>query len=390
MNHPTPGMAHNSVGPSRHAVRRMMGIPTVSVFVGPVTAACREARSALNATVVFAQSTAFPWESWLSEVWIQSDWPTQAVTSLASRAGCDPNVLQWEWQHKTLADREHFWKRLAPHPNDPIVRMLADRQFESLSKEGETVAGTLFNLEIRKDDWPGIFFTATSMEDFASLAETITTIAVRLPRLPLMIAVSADLWANYLDQAPESRAKTILREGEWRIPIPNEAEIAQTLLDAGLSHPETFAQQMAAHDADSRLVEAAAVVVRATTPPPESEADNDRARSAAERFLFDFLEMIPETSGRFSLNEKLDFDFGNRPAEVDLLCRDPKIALEIDGYFHFLEPTAYRRDRLKDYELQRRGFLVLRFLAEDVIPQMELIRDRILDALTDPAPGDSP
>ena len=32
--------------------------------------------------------------------------------------------------------------------------------------------------------------------------------------------------------------------------------------------------------------------------------------------------------------------------------------------------------------LQRRGFVVLRFLAEDVIPRLEMIRDRILDALT--------
>jgi len=35
----------------------------------------------------------------------------------------------------------------------------------------------------------------------------------------------------------------------------------------------------------------------------------------------------------------------------------------------FLTPDSYRRDRTKDWELQRRGFVVLRFLAEDVIPQ---------------------
>ena len=48
----------------------------------------------------------------------------------------------------------------------------------------------------------------------------------------------------------------------------------------------------------------------------------------------------------------------------------------------FLAPDGYRRDRTKDWELQRRGFVVLRFLAEDVIPQLEMIRDRILDAVT--------
>ena len=91
---------------------------------------------------------------------------------------------------------------------------------------------------------------------------------------------------------------------------------------------------------------------------------------------------MPETAGRFELNSPLDFVFGPRAAEVDLLCRSPRVAIELDGYYHFLAPDGYRRDRTKDWELQRRGFVVLRFLAEDVIPQLEMIRDRILDALT--------
>jgi len=45
-----------------------------------------------------------------------------------------------------------------------------------------------------------------------------------------------------------------------------------------------------------------------------------------------------------------------------------------------MSPFSARRDRTKDWELQRLGFVVLRFLAEDVIPQLEIIRDRILDA----------
>jgi hypothetical protein len=146
----------------------------------------------------------------------------------------------------------------------------------------------------------------------------------------------------------------------------------------------------AACGADGTLVAAAAAAARATAAAPQTEADDDHARSAAERFLFEFLESLPETAGRFELNAALDFRFGPRPAEVDLLCRNPRIAVEIDGYFHFLGPAGYRRDRAKDWELQRRGYLVLRFLAEDVIPQLEVIRDRILDALARPSPGGPP
>jgi hypothetical protein len=95
-----------------------------------------------------------------------------------------------------------------------------------------------------------------------------------------------------------------------------------------------------------------------------------------------FLESLPETAGRFEQNATFDFEFGARAAELDLLCRSPRVAIELDGYFHFLGPDDYRRDRTKDWELQRRGFVVLRFLAEDVIPRLETIRERILDALT--------
>ena len=129
------------------------------------------------------------------------------------------------------------------------------------------------------------------------------------------------------------------------------------------------------------MLGAAVEAGRAVAVPPTTESEDDRARSAAERFLFAFLESLPETAGRFELNGLLDFQFGPRPAEVDILCRSPRIAIELDGYFHFLAADNYRRDRTKDWELQRRGFVVLRFLAEDVISQLEMIRDRILDAL---------
>ena len=66
------------------------------------------------------------------------------------------------------------------------------------------------------------------------------------------------------------------------------------------------------------------------------------------------------------------------------------MAVEIDGYYHFRDAAGYSRDRAKDWELQRRGYLVLRFLAEDVIPQLETIRDRILDALVRTSSGGPP
>ena len=53
--------------------------------------------------------------------------------------------------------------------------------------------------------------------------------------------------------------------------------------------------------------------------------------------------------------------------EVDLAALELALAVEIDGYYHFRDADAYRRDRRKDFELQKRGFLVVRVLADDVV-----------------------
>ena len=52
--------------------------------------------------------------------------------------------------------------------------------------------------------------------------------------------------------------------------------------------------------------------------------------------------------------------------EVDLLCAEARLAVELDGPQHLADPEAYRRDRRKDAALQEHGYFVLRFLAEDV------------------------
>jgi very-short-patch-repair endonuclease len=91
------------------------------------------------------------------------------------------------------------------------------------------------------------------------------------------------------------------------------------------------------------------------------------ARSVAEATLFEALEATPATAGRFRLNESLSVRFGPAAAEVDLLSRADRIAIEIDGLHHFADLVCYRRDRRKDLLLQTQGFVVVRLLAEDVV-----------------------
>ena len=58
--------------------------------------------------------------------------------------------------------------------------------------------------------------------------------------------------------------------------------------------------------------------------------------------------------------------------EVDLLCADARVVIELDGGQHLADPVAYRRDRRKDQFLQENGYFVLRFLAEDVGKELDV------------------
>jgi len=68
--------------------------------------------------------------------------------------------------------------------------------------------------------------------------------------------------------------------------------------------------------------------------------------------------------------------------EVDLLCDDARLVIELDGAQHLDDPEAYRRDRRKDMLLQEHGYFVLRFLAEDVGKHLGAVLDAIRLALS--------
>ena len=123
-------------------------------------------------------------------------------------------------------------------------------------------------------------------------------------------------------------------------------------------------------------------VTAARPIPPEAEGAK-RARSASEAFLYRRLETLPETRGRFQMNADLPIAFdGWGRMEIDLLCADSRVVVEVDGAQHLADPVAYRRDRRKDQLLQENGYLVLRYLAEDLAKELDSVLDGILRALS--------
>jgi superfamily II DNA or RNA helicase/very-short-patch-repair endonuclease len=126
----------------------------------------------------------------------------------------------------------------------------------------------------------------------------------------------------------------------------------------------------------------ASLFLHATRTVGADAEGGDRARSATEAFLFRRLDSLAETKGRFRLNERLPIAFDASGAlEVDLLCAEARVAIELDGAQHLADADAYRRDRRKDRLLQENGYFVLRFLAEDVGKDLDRVLDAILRAL---------
>ena len=167
----------------------------------------------------------------------------------------------------------------------------------------------------------------------------VTDVSETMPSLPIAVSVGSEVVAEYLLSAPESHAKALFREGIVEIIASESAQVP-----------------IGAAFCDSL---------------PDSV--DDAARSENQRFLFAQLESRPQTAGVFRLNAGQEYKFGSRRMEIDLFSETYSIAVELDGFHHFQDPEAYRRDRRKDAALQRLGIFVLRFLSDDVVSGLEHI-----------------
>jgi uncharacterized caspase-like protein len=106
-----------------------------------------------------------------------------------------------------------------------------------------------------------------------------------------------------------------------------------------------------------------------------------RGRHRTARVLFDALARDPRTRGRFTLDGEVEIAADGAAIDVELVAPGARIAVELDGWHHFYDPEGYRRDRIRDMRLQRAGYFVMRFLAEDVDQRLASTLDQIALAL---------
>ncbi|AKQ68476.1 hypothetical protein A176_005388 [Myxococcus hansupus] len=204
--------------------------------------------------------------------------------------------------------------------------------------------------------------------DFRAV-RTAAALCAAAPALTTGCVLAPETLAEHL-QREESHALAMLREGRLDL-----AQAGVELPGSASTSVSTTRARLRQEGASEQVVQLYDSAVQ-TMASVYADADG-QARSKAEEFLHARLQEHAGTRGLFVLNGKVDPGRGARSMEVDLLCTELRLAVEIDGYFHFRNPDGFRRDRRKDVALQCAGFWVVRFLADDVVARLEEILETL-------------
>ncbi len=399
-----------------HERRRQGGVPTVSVLVGaPERGASVYASWAERGgrDVAVAESADEFWPQWASALGRLADLRQSAVRFASDRTGWPPERVQGCVNQGATKDAERFFRSLLATDSGcgetHLCRALLEAPEEwattAARKPPDCFVGT--TQIVPTGNCPCLMLRPTAdrgPEEFESSAREMARIAEAAPGLPLVIVLSDGSWADYLSAASDDRTRCLLLEGLISLP-GGEPGVVRSPLGADDPALASSVKVLQGHKAPPgvfrRFEEAAralgyggevgAAGVSGSMSGPAAPVgrtegaaeprETDVARSAAERFLFELLSELPETRGLFALNADPGFRFGNRQAEVDLLADGTKLAIEIDGFHHFKDPECFRRDRRKDVALQRHGYLVMRFLADDVVSRLEEILKAVLEVV---------
>jgi very-short-patch-repair endonuclease len=278
-----------------------------------------------------------------------------------------------EWEHKSHAEQALWLEQAQARPlsidaafaiqwlqqrdSDPVARVALLTQWRPLSELPMLVLSG----------------TPRALEQAVALANAASQLAVAFVIEEAALAEALD------EQRPRTRA--LLQDAIVR--APRERQVAQEPPRAGArverAPPRTEVEHIDEPASDwvngalrepalNALHEEARMTQRLAREDASQDAPTqDRARSMVERFLYELLRRSHVTRGLFELNALLPFRFGARRLEADFAARSLRVVLEVDGYFHFTNLDAYRRDRRKDLLLQQQGYLVARFLAADVL-----------------------
>ncbi len=384
--------------------RRAGGVPTVTVLAGPINLSLRSWRGWAGrrpVTVVRAGSDADAAAAWAADLLSTSSGIDQVRVWLARVTGRDLAAVVQATDRLTRYDLEQLWRSLPIDPRSAVARaaflLLAARAAEtcpgpagivrSLSGgEGAEPVGAFRGLcgLYPENQWPALLLVPAAGDRpgwLARAASFLEAVAVAVPILPVAVAATRAV-CDALAADTRSHTAAVLREGLIAVDGLTEADLEARLRAAGVQPVPDAAtlRRLVGDGLDEAAAAAYVAAARAVRSPTPADLDSD-FRSVHEEFLFDQLEAMPETAGLFRPNAPLPFRHGTQDAEADLLAQSLNLVVEVDGGYYHLTQTQYRRDRRKDWLYQRHGYLVLRFLAEDVVADWETILTTILEAV---------
>lgn len=361
----------------RLQARRAAGVPTVAVLVGPAGLAVRE------------------WVRWAGERAVarcaaNSTPDLCAAWSGEALAAAGPHAEAWltaalgrPLPAMTRFDFDTLWRALPADTTRPAAvaaHAVLLRRFTDTQLSADPAAVRAFAELIPEDGWPTLLVArdrpSADPNWLAAAVRAAEPLVAAVPALAVGVVASEAEYVALTHRPDGTRHQTLAREGYIPVTGVSAGELVTRLTAAGLKAPpaDTLDQLIA----DGLSEEAATAFVG--TARAVAAAD-DSARSAAERFLFEQLNAHPPTAGLFRLNVELAFRHGNRPGEGDLVADRLKVVVEVDGLYWHLNPDQYRRDRRKDWLYQTHGYLVLRFLAEDVTTHLPEIIATVTDAV---------
>lgn len=372
----------------RHAVRRNEDVPTVSLLVGGPALLPQIER--LLAPVPLVQAGARDTTlTALAQLWLNAVMGRYDLTAIAL-AVVEPSShedAQAAWRARSPAERAQWLAHLIVTGRDERVvsgaRWLSEHHGAQAARAGAG-AGPVALVQLLvawlpKPLWPALCVTAERPAEL----DAVVALSLAVPRLPL-IAVISEGTLSRLAESLDGRTCALLLEGLIATGTPSRGAAPEPAPRPARNLPppaaSVDAEQLEDLRREAETALHAARQARALGEGDTSEAE-ERARSLAELLLYQLLQREPATRDLFALNALMPFDFGPRPAEIDLVSVALKLAIEVDGYHHFTDAGCYRRDRRKDLLLQTQGFWISRYLASDVIEQSEQIVRSVVEVV---------
>lgn len=391
----------------RHQKRRAQGVPTVTSLVGPTGLCVRawrgwasdERRPCAVAAEMNPRAFLPTWAEG-AFAFARPEERARAWVAATSRRAIEAATAEVE--RMTRYDLEILRRSLPTDPDGPgatAAFLILDNHaagtildpncfVHELAGDPGTAGGAsrviLAITELYPPElWPALLLIPpdSAGEEWGWAAvRALEQMATAESRVSIAIALTADGYDRIITQHPGARTAALLQEGFVEVRGVSGNQMEQRLQAAGIELWPATVECLTANGLAEEVAEAFVRVSQSVQNPTPADVASD-FRSVHEEFLYELLESMPQTVGLFRPNCPLAFRHGHQVAEGDLVAESLKLAVEIDGGFYHLVPDQYRRDRRKDWLYQRHGYLILRFLAEDVVSELESVLDTILEAV---------